>query len=478
MASDSLFSGTTPTLNEDWDISKKISDQYEIKKTYDSIDQLVDTFYKEEYGDYNAYNDFLTQVFSVDKEPDYAVPYTQEQAQEIMYDIWKQHGTIGLPYKGQIKYPIYQTVPFFDERLNNAAAGSVVADLAKTVEEMQRGGFAASALEIFNNPILRIATTLIAPQLTPLLDLGSSLAVGEFPSYSTFVNAGLTIASAGATGTLDGLNTDIVKLANTAGSIADGADPLQTLALNYGSAFAKDLNIDEKLKSSLQNELDPELYDKIVDSVDFNTATADLIAGKTTSEILGSQFGDELVNSLNSDDPNTRALGYAGIDTVIGLDKGLSTEDAILEGAKTYYDKGGEVPDLNLIADVSGIDFGNIDLGISDFFNSIDLTLPDLMIDFDLPELADMGVDFGKIDLGDIEFADFNGQYSVPELQDLGFNLSNLNLELPIAALVLDEAQGAQYKPDSDEFDIFTNTTDDTEDTSSLARSLLSRTFA
>lgn len=334
--------------------------------------------------------------------------------------------------------------------------------------------------DVVKNPYVAAVASFVYPAAAPYINAANTLANGKDLSFTQLASLG--ISSAADFGNLK-VDPSVAKAIKTSATIADGGNPVAVLAQQYGSDFAKELELDKAVQTSIKDVFGEDVYAFVNNRMDINQAAADLVAGENASRILSNQFGDELAGYLSSGDTQKQALGFAGIEAAVSLDEGKTAPEALLAGGKTFYDKGGKLPDLNAIAGSVGLDLGKIDLNINDFIGNFDIKLPDLLGDYKLPELASLGIDLGKIDLGDIDyFKDLYDEYSLGDLKDLGIDIPSLGGELPALALTLSteqQQQAADYQP-SEELDILTNTVEDNivNDGIPLSRALLSRTFA
>ena len=305
--------------------------------------------------------------------------------------------------------------------------------------------------DAIQNPYIRAVASFVYPPAAPYLNAYAKLDSGEDLTAGDLISLGVS-----AYGDIGGVAIDpnIAKAVNTGAQLADGADPVSTLIGNYGADFATELGLDTQIKTSLESTFGPDVTNFVNDRMDLNRAAADLIAGEDTSRIIANQFGDEVATYLGSGDPNKTALGFAGIETAVALDQGKEGGDALMAGAKEYYDRGGQLPDIGQIAQVAGIE-GDFDFDFNQYFKDINIELPDLLGNYDIPTLADLGVNLGDynfeglkfpelgigfnealdfgIDLAGMDFegmdvnTDF-GDFTMPELADMGIDLGKLNL--------------------------------------------------
>lgn len=329
-----------------------------------------------------------------------------------------------------------------------------------------------TALDVVTSPVGQIAMYAIPGlrEYAAYINAGAKVANGQDLSLTDFAALGIQ----GYSDLNAGIKVDptVAKAARTAAAIGDGGDPASILLANYGSDFVKELNIDTEFKAGLENVLDDETMSFVQDNIDFNRVANDMIAGKNPTEMMVGQFGDTVVNNLAADDPDMKALGYAGLKSAVALSKGASPESALLAGGKEYYKQGGDLPDLGNIA--SNIDLGNwgIDVGDIDF----DMTGLDFLADigkdiysgikeFGLPDInLKLGIDtsgLADVDWGQFEFADFGGDFNLPQLQGFGVDVTKLKDagKLPVAfalAELEDQQRGVRStSTDEDTMDFF-----------------------
>jgi hypothetical protein len=255
------------------------------------------------------------------------------------------------------------------------------------------------------------------------------------------------------------------------------------LSSNYGENFAKELGLDQKVNATLSATVGQEYADRITNNFDVNLAAADLVAGRTGERIIANQYGDELVSYLGAESTTQQALGLAGLETALRRSEGFNNDQALLAGARTYYDKGGVLPDLNQIASFTGID--NFNLNLNDVIGDLNLDFPDLSLQgYDLPSLANLGIDLNQfnfqapdildmnlslpeiaglgLDLGNVKFEGYSPQdlgFDVGELADLGINLGDLNLDFETLGLglALQGQQPREFTPEGDEIALLEN---------------------
>jgi hypothetical protein len=370
------------------------------------------------------------------------------------------------------------------------SAASFVGDAFSSLGDVL-GDIGGSIVDIAASPLGQLVLQVI-PVTAPYAKYISAAAKvinGDGLSASDFVSLGISgLSDINADFTVP----DAVKDAATvAARISDGGDPIQALIGTYGADFMEVTGLGETLKTGVSDILGEEGFDFVEQYMDPDQAVTDLIAGESPLRMLSNQFGDELVNYMADDDPNLQALGYGGIRTAIGLDEGLDLDQAFLRGAEEYYKRGGELPDINKLGEITGLD-GDFTTPewLSKFWNNIP--------DFELPEginwknlgmsIPDIQLDFEGIDLGSLDWEgldyDVLQDYSLPELRDMNVDLSGLNLpELSLSlGLANQQMQGTRrpWNPDEEEEDMLKKRTTDNEllaETTPLSEALLQRTF-
>lgn len=369
------------------------------------------------------------------------------------------------------------------------------------------------------NPYVQLAAQVFFPQYAPFLDAYATLDSGENLSPDQ-------VARMAASGydikTGEPLPADVKKALDTSVALAKGGDPLEVLVSAYGEDFLEQSGIKEAGQTALSEAMGSDAYNLVKDNMDVARVGYDvLVEGKDPLESISNRYGDEIVGYLGSDDPTINALGYAGLATAVQLDKGQDPEDALLTGAREYYDRGGATPDLGQLAQTAGINIADIDIQAPEFFGKfagqlgIDTSQFSAIEDFvrtnasyiedkarllasQLPQIE------GKINLGSLEPYDINfdyladrfknsigkidfsglqrqdlGDYSLRQLEDLGVDVGELDLNPEFRLVLADElmnARGALPGDDEEEFASLESEFDRPEDEALFSRALLERT--
>ena len=275
--------------------------------------------------------------------------------------------------------------------------------------------------KVIENPYVQMIVTAINPAAGAVLSAyatvnsGDELSAGQIAALAT---AGITQANVN-------ISPNVQKAINAGATVADGGSVEDALLNAYGKDFAKELGLDTKVQSGLANIVGEDVATSITNTIDVNKASADLVAGNSPERILANQFGDDIVNYLGAESPSQRALGFAGIETAVKKAEGATDQQALLSGARTYYNQGGQLPDIGQIASLTGIE--DFDLGLNDFISDLDIDFPELKgLGYDLPSLSSLGVNLP--DLSGIEVPDLLSSFNLPEVAGLGFDIPSLDL--------------------------------------------------
>ena len=405
------------------------------------------------------------------------------------------------------------------------------------------------------NPLVQTAVSILNPLAGAAVSAYAKVDNGGKLTAADIASLGLTAASQLSSFKL---SADATKAINVGSKLASGEDPVKALASAYGGDFAKTLGLDKTVNTALTNTFGDKAANFVANNIDVNKAAADLVSGKSAQDIVtnqfgtdlvtyagdkalagigtafgadtesflrdrmdltvaandiingvdpakivANQFGDDIANYLGGDNESMRALGYAGIDSAVALAGGADTNEALMAGAKTYYNQGGGLPDLGQLAGLTGLDTSgfdwnkyaidlnipgsdllaqgydwlknqNINLGNLDFLKGYNA--PDLGIDFG--QFADLGGNFGDLNWKGVDFRSLG--MSLPEAQDLGINLGDLNIgDIPLPAFMLASTQETPQALDQIYIDPFADTTqeeDTTLDALPLSQALLKST--
>ena len=291
--------------------------------------------------------------------------------------------------------------------------------------------------KVAKSPIGQIALSVALPGYAPYINAAYKLSNGQKLSAADFISLGVRGYN-DITGGNFAFDPDALKAVNAIERVADGADIKDVFISTYGKDFVQELGIDTKVKDALGGFTDNDTVNWLSENIDLNQAAADLMGGSSPYTLLSNQFGDKVANYIGQDDPNLKALGYAGIRVGQAIDDGADTKDALYRGAREYYDKGGQLPNFGDIADtvkdlLPDIDIETPNLNMTDWLKSMDIDVSNIFDKFKIGDVGSMDLDWNALNIGDYDFSQlkdiFNTQgISIPDAPDLGVNLSDIDL--------------------------------------------------
>lgn len=198
-------------------------------------------------------------------------------------------------------------------------------------------------------------------------------------------------------------------------------------------------------------------------SKQLNDAIQVATGNKSAEEVFANTYGEDIVNYLGAETPNERALGLGGLTTATQLVMGNDPLKAAYAGTKRAYDEGARLEDLTFTTnEIAGLDF-NLndiipDLGINfdqlkgqgyDLpslanldvnLNLLDIQAPDILTpDFNLPEVADLGLDLGTVNFEGYTAGDLG--VDIGDLEGLNIDVGQLNIDAELRALLLARAK-------------------------------------
>ena len=320
-----------------------------------------------------------------------------------------------------------------------------IVKMGEQFEDLAREGIEGVDKAI-QNPYVRMVIGATIPGSKPWIDAYAKLDSGENLTAADYASLGLSGAEDFAKAEIP----DEVKIGLKVGTrINAGEDPVDIFVDEYGDDYVADLKLDTKLDDTLRTYYGDDVADLLKENKNVIQLANDIvIRGKDPSEAIANIYGQDIVDYLGVGD----AFGYAGLKTAVGLDKGLSSSDALLAGAEEYYKRGGELPDLNTVASLGGVKLPDIDFGdtgfIKDLYSGTLGKLPDFP---DAPDLAFIEdyirdyspniknpIDYKSLDLnfGDIARSDIDlnkiafgvdvGDFNIGDLPDIG--VPNVNI--------------------------------------------------
>lgn len=283
------------------------------------------------------------------------------------------------------------------------------------------------------------------------------------PTWRDYVNTDFSLEQAVFSSVLDSQNfaslpesiRDGVVLTK---NIAEGQDPLTALIGVYGDDVAEQLNLEGLANDALDAAFTPETAQFIKENHDVLKLGADIVVrGKDPSAAIADRYGSKILDFLNADTPNLRAAGQAGLNFGVALDQGVPLDQALPRAIVDYFEQGGTVelateggnflkgvfPEINI--DLPDVNLPDLDIDWKATWDGINAKLPEgdfrfaneLIPEFGIDGLFDQGFtleDFNweAIDTSGMNLGDFNARgYDLADLQDMGVNLPDLNIDIP-----------------------------------------------
>ena len=339
---------------------------------------------------------------------------------------------------------MFSGIPIVGSALNE------ISDTFANIEDITREGIEGVDAALQNPYVRAVVKVVAAVSPDPItkaiaagidayttVDSGEDLSAGQIVNLATST-AGAIQASGGAGGTMSadggppqtGGATDtsafdsavqaatdetVQKIAGAGASIIDGEDPLDVIV----DVFSNE--IIAGIADTADTTIGKEAGDAIRNNPDITNTVIDVAQGDDVSTAIANNLGDRVAEGIGADTTNEIALVKAGLSTGAGLDQGLDIDEALLEGAKTYYEEGGTIPGGDV--DVEDIEVGGFSL--SDL--GIDLgAFPDFV--------GDINAKFPTIPA--VALSLFEGGLSIPEIEGLGIDISGV--DFPTADLGID----------------------------------------
>ena len=317
-----------------------------------------------------------------------------------------------------------------------------VSDALAGVEDIGRAGVEGVDAALQNPYVRATIKTIAAVSPDPLtkavasgldayatLDSGDDLSAGQIVNLATSVagayqdatdlgfdegDLGSTIEDPSVIDQAVQTATDetVQKIAGAGASIIDGADPIDVVVDVFSDEIV------EGIADTADTAIGKEAGDAIRNNPDITNTVVDVAQGDDVSTAIANNLGNRVAEGIGAETTNEIALVKAGLSTGAGLDQGLETDEALLEGAKTYYEEGGTIPGGDVDVEVDGFSLSDlgIDLGgFPDFVGDINARFPTL------PAVA---------------LSLFEGGLSIPEIEGLGIDISGI--DFPEADLGLD----------------------------------------
>lgn len=284
------------------------------------------------------------------------------------------------------------------------------------------------------------------------------------PSWRDYVNTDFdfetlafnTVVGAGV-GAMSQVAQDAVALGR---AVAEGQSPLDALINIYGADIAETLNLEEIANSAIFDVFPESTAEFLTSNSDLVNLGADIVVhGQDPVAAIRNNYGDKILGLMQADSTNARAAGNAGLSMIVNLDRGKDIDNAFGQGVVDYFKQGGTVDMLIENPDTFSSMVANLDIDLPD------VNLPDLNIDwkgtwditgrsanellpaFEVADLFDMNFELGDfnwegVDVSGMNLGDFTAQgYNLTDLEEVGIELPDLNIDIPEIEFELQLAQ-------------------------------------
>jgi len=239
-------------------------------------------------------------------------------------------------------------------------------------------------------------------------------------------------------------------------AIIDGEDPLDVVV----DVFSDE--IIEGVADTADTAIGKEAGDAIRNNPDITNTVIDVAQGDDVSTAIANNLGDRAAEAIGADTTNEIALVKAGLSTGAGLDQGLDADEALLEGAKTYYEEGGTVDldiDPNLTGDLD-LAFGDInidlpDIGLEDAivaFPAVDL--PEVDIDIPEVDLPEVDVEIPEVELPEVDVPEVDIEIPEVDVPEVDIDIPEVDVEIPEVDVEIPEVDVPEVDIEIPEVDI------------------------
>ena len=284
------------------------------------------------------------------------------------------------------------------------------------------------------------------------------------PSWRDYVNTDFdfetlafnTVVGAGV-GAMSQVAQDAVALGR---AVAEGQNPLNALINIYGADIAETLNLEEIANSAIFDVFPESTAEFLTSNSDLVNLGADIVVhGQDPVAAIRNNYGDKILGLMQADSTNARAAGNAGLSMIVNLDRGKDIGDAFGQGVVDYFKQDGTVDMLIENPDTFSSMVADLDIDLPD------INLPDLDIDwkgtwditgrsanellpaFEVADLFDMNFEINDfnwegVDVSGMNLGDFTAQgYNLTDLEEVGIELPDLNIDIPEIEFELQLAQ-------------------------------------
>ena len=251
-------------------------------------------------------------------------------------------------------------------------------------------------------------------------------------------------------------NETVEKVVTSAGKIIDGEDEVKVLVGTFGQ------DIINGVADATDATLGTDAGDVIRNNPKASNVILEVGTGTSVAESVVNNYADDIADATGATTTNEIAGVKAALSTGVALDEGLEFDDALFEGAKTYYKEGGTIPGADVDVEVDGFSLSDlgIDLGgFPDFVGDINArfpTIPAVALSLfegglSIPEIEGLGIDisgveFPEVDLGidtDLSLGDVDLGIDGVDLGIDGVDLSlgDVDVDLPEVSIDLPEVE-------------------------------------
>ena len=379
----------------------------------------------------------------------------------------------GVRYQKGGMFDNFTGIGFIDNTLGG------ISDALAGVEDLGREGVKGVDAALQNPYVRAVVKTVASVSPDPLtkaiaagidayatIDSGDDLSAGQIVNlatsaagaYQDSTNLGFDEGDLGSTiedpSALDQAITTVTdetvqKVAGAGASIIDGEDPLDVVVDVFSDEIV------EGIADTADTTIGKEAGDAIRNNPDITNTVVDVAQGDDVSTAIANNLGDRVAEGIGADTTNEVALVKAGLSTGAGLDQGLDTDEALLEGAKTYYKEGGTIPGADVDVEVDGFSLSDLGIDLGDFpdfvgdINARFPTIPAVALSLfegglSIPEIEGLGidisgVDFPEVDLGvdtDLSLGDVN-----LGIDGVDLSLGDIDVDLPEVSIDLPEVE-------------------------------------
>lgn len=290
------------------------------------------------------------------------------------------------------------------------------------------------------------------------------------PSWRDYVNTDFdfetlafnTVVGAGV-GAMSQVAQDAVALGR---AVAEGQNPLTALVNIYGADIAETLDLEGIANNAIADIFPESTAEFLTSNSDLATLGADIVVhGKDPASAIRDTYGNKILDLMQADSTNARAAGNAGLSMIVNLDRGKDVGQAVGQGIVDYFKQDGTVnmlienPDTfttmvaDLDIDLPSINLPDIDIDWKGTWDITGRSANELLPAFEVADLFDMNFELDDfnwegVDVSGMNLGDFTAQgYNLTDLENVGIELPDLNIDIPEIEFELQLAQLAEKTP-------------------------------